>query len=67
MVVFGQSARAALTWILSSLPQAPTLINAAIAESGSGRNLLINAEYQGFGKENAKALGCNVTDVGCLP
>jgi carboxylesterase type B len=66
VVVFGQSAGAALTWILSSLPQAPTLMNAAIAESGSGRNLLTNAEYQGFGKEYAKILGCDVTDVSRL-
>jgi carboxylesterase type B len=63
VLLFGQSAGAVLTWILSSFPQSPTLISAAISESGAGRALTTKEQYQTFGQTYANALGCNVTDV----
>ena len=66
VLLFGQSAGARLTWIVSSLPQASSLVNAAIPESGAGRALVTNDEYQAYGVIYANALGCNVTDVNCI-
>jgi hypothetical protein len=63
VLLFGQSAGAVLTWILSSLPQSPKLISAASFESGAGRTLGTRDQYQSFGQSYASALGSNVTDV----
>jgi carboxylesterase type B len=49
VLVFSQSAGAGLSWILSSLPRSPTLISAAISESGAGRTLATKYQYQSFG------------------
>lgn len=66
VLVFGQSAGAGLTWILSALPQSPKLMSAAISESGAGRILASKEQYQIFGQAYASSLGCNVTDVRLL-
>jgi carboxylesterase type B len=63
LLLFGQSAGAVLTWILSSLPQIPQLISSGVSESGAGRTLATKEQYQKFGQTYASALGCNIKDV----
>ena len=63
MLVFGESAGAGLVWIMSTMPNAPSLMKAAIAESGAGAPIQYNTTYFQQGQQYAQALGCNVTDV----
>jgi para-nitrobenzyl esterase len=63
VLLFSQSAGSGMAWIVSSLPQAMSLINAAIPESGAEQTLVMKDKYQAYGVIYANALGCNITDV----
>lgn len=66
VMLFGQSAGAADTYIISSLPQAPSLISAAIMQSGSGSRLQTKSDVQNVTETFVKALGCGLDDIACL-
>jgi carboxylesterase type B len=59
VLMFGQSAGAINTFIIATLPQAPSLMNAAITESGGGRDVELNSSAQSLGASYAAALGCS--------
>ncbi|KAJ5148703.1 hypothetical protein N7448_000281 [Penicillium atrosanguineum] len=59
VLLFGQSAGAENAYIIASLPQAPSLINSVISESGGGRSLTTNATQQKVGASYANALQCS--------
>jgi len=63
VLLFGQSAGATNTFIVSTLPQAKSLISVAISESGGGRDLATSAEMQPIGASFASSLGCSSKDV----
>lgn len=66
VLLFGQSAGAADTYIISSLPQAPSLISAAIMQSGSGNTLQTTSGVQNATEAFVKALGCGLDDIACV-
>jgi carboxylesterase type B len=66
VLLFGQSAGAADTFIISSLPQAPSLISAAIMQSGSGSKLQTTSDVQNATEAFVKALGCGLDDIACV-
>lgn len=66
VLLFGQSAGAQDTFILSSLPQAPSLISAAILESGLPGNLSTAQEAQPQGQAFVKGLNCSTTNITCV-
>lgn len=63
MVLFGQSAGAGDVYTIASLPQAPKLMKAVIAESIPDTQQTLNSTLQSTGASYAKALNCSVTDV----
>lgn len=64
VLLFGQSAGASNTFVIGTLPQASTLINAGIAESGGGNTYPSSATQQTLGTKYASTLNC--TDAACL-
>ncbi|KAJ5134698.1 Carboxylesterase type B [Penicillium atrosanguineum] len=66
VLLFGQSAGAENAYIIASLPQAPSLINSVISESGGGRSLTTNATQQKVGASYANALQCSSSNKTCL-
>lgn len=66
VLLFGQSAGAENAFIISTLPQAPKLIKAAILESGGGRTAALAAPVQTFGARYADLLKCSGHDAVCL-
>ncbi|KAE9367547.1 alpha/beta-hydrolase [Stipitochalara longipes BDJ] len=67
VVLFGESAGAENVFILSTLPQAPTLFNAAIWESGAGPQLAPAPVANTLGTSYATKLNCTSGDVAsCL-
>lgn len=66
VLLFGQSAGAYDTFIISSLPQAPSLFSAAIMESGTGANLSTPADIQPETETFVKGLNCSLTDIACV-
>ena len=48
---------------MSTMPSAPSLMKAAIAESGAGLGTQDDTSYYAQGQEYAQALGCNTTDA----
>ncbi|KAK2604059.1 hypothetical protein N8I77_007018 [Diaporthe amygdali] len=66
VLLFGQSAGAADTFIISSLPQAPSLISAAIMQSGAGDELQTTSDALNATEAFVKALGCSVDDIACV-
>lgn len=66
VLLFGQSAGASDTFILSSLPQASSLISAAIMQSGAGSQLQTTTDVQNATQAFVKALGCGLDDVACV-
>lgn len=66
VLLFGQSAGAADTFIISSLPQASSLISAAILQSGAGGQLDTTSDVQNSSEAFVKALGCGLDDVACV-
>lgn len=63
IVLFGQSAGALDVYVIASLPQAPSLIRGAIAQSGGGAGLPSKAAVDVFATKYAASLNCD--DVGC--
>lgn len=63
MLLFGQSAGATNTFIVSTLPEARSLISAAVSESGGGRDVATNAFAQALGASYASSPNCSVNDV----
>ena len=63
VLLFGQSAGAFDTFTVATLPQAPTLFKAAIAESGGGRDAELTNTINTLGARYAKGLGCSIDDV----
>ncbi|KAF9890629.1 hypothetical protein FE257_005760 [Aspergillus nanangensis] len=66
VVLFGQSAGATDVFAIATLPQAPSLINSAIAESIALPSLLSNSSLQQTGQSYAKSLQCSTSDMSCL-
>ncbi len=64
VLLFGESAGATNTFIVSTLPEARSLIRAAVSESGGGRDVATNAFAQALGASYASCLNCSVSDVG---
>lgn len=67
VVLFGQSAGATDVFTIASLPQAPKLMKAVIAESIPDTQLLLNSTLQSTGASYAKTLNCSVDDVSVTP
>jgi para-nitrobenzyl esterase len=63
MVLFGQSAGAADTFLIASMDEAPKLINSAIMESGGGRDFPSVAEAEPWNELFATTLGCEPSNV----
>lgn len=61
--MFGQSAGALNTFIISTLPQATSLISSAIYESGYGPQIATSDKVNDIGTKYAAALNCSGTDV----
>lgn len=66
VLLFGQSAGAADTFIISSLPQASSLISAAVLQSGAGGELQTTSDVRNATEAFVKALGCSVDDIACV-
>ncbi|KAF3907824.1 Cholinesterase [Arthrobotrys entomopaga] len=66
VLLFGQSAGAWDSWIISSLPQAPSLIRAAALHSGGGVDFYTNSSAQTAGALFARQANCSTTDAACL-
>ncbi|RVD83247.1 uncharacterized protein DFL_007642 [Arthrobotrys flagrans] len=66
VLLFGQSAGAWNTWIISTLPNAPNLMRAVALESGGGVDFQTNFSAQLGGAAFAKNANCTVTDAACL-
>ncbi|KAJ4286422.1 hypothetical protein N0V90_013121 [Kalmusia sp. IMI 367209] len=64
VLLFGQSAGAALSFLISTLPEASSLISAVAAESGGGRGTAPYVEAQPYFETFVKNLGCD--DLDCL-
>ena len=62
-MLFGQSAGADNTFVISTLPQAPDLMIGVIAESGGGQFLTPWSVAQDVGAGFAKSVNCSTTDV----
>ena len=63
VLLFGQSAGADNTFIIATLPQAPSLFKAAITESGGGRDSRLSSYVQAQGANFSRSIGCNISDV----
>lgn len=62
-MLFGQSAGAINAYIISTLPEAPSLINSAISESLVLPSLVDRSSVQKAAISYAKMLKCDVGDV----
>ena len=58
-MLFGESAGASDTYVISTLPQAPSLIQAGISESGGGRAFPGADAANAFGEQWANSLNCS--------
>jgi len=64
ILLFGESAGAGLAWIVSTLDVAPSILNAALSESGVGIVLPTISSYESFPcGQFAQNIGCNTSDV----
>ncbi|KAK6529504.1 hypothetical protein TWF281_008677 [Arthrobotrys megalospora] len=66
VLLFGQSAGAWNSWIISTLPSAPNLMRAVALESGGGANFQTNSSAQLGGAAFAANANCSTTDGACL-
>ncbi|KAL6717619.1 hypothetical protein ACLMJK_005534 [Lecanora helva] len=66
VLLFGQSAGAVNVHTVATLPEAPSLIDAAITESGGGRDAAISSSVNAVGAQYATALGCGTHNLSCL-
>ncbi len=62
-MLYGQSAGAIDTYAIATLPQAKSLINTAIMESGAGTDIPTTAEAQKFYEFFAAQLNCSSSDA----
>jgi len=60
VLLFGESAGATNVFILSTLPQAPSLFNAAVWESGAGPQLATPEVANTYGTSYASKLNCTI-------
>lgn len=69
MVLFGQSAGSFNTFTIATLNEAPSLISAAIMESGGGSDFASISDAQPWNELFVTTLGCRPSDVSdlCLP
>ncbi len=67
VMLFGQSAGADNTFIVSTLPEAKELITSVILESGGGQDMTPYDVAQHTGASYAEALKCNSSDVSLEP
>ena len=63
VLLFGQSAGAVDVFTVATLPQAPSLFNAAVMESGGGRDAPLKTNANKIGEAYAKLLNCSAADV----
>lgn len=63
VLLFGQSAGAVNAFTIATLPKTPSLIKAAVCESGGGRDAEPKSLINANGAVYARALGCGVSDV----
>jgi carboxylesterase type B len=66
VLLFGQSAGAIDTYVLSTLPQAPSLFSAAAAESSAGQDIATIEEASAFTSKFVEMLNCSTTDGDCI-
>ncbi|KAF3931419.1 Acetylcholinesterase [Dactylella cylindrospora] len=66
VLLFGQSAGAWNSFIISTLPNAVDLMNAVALESGGGVDFQTNASAQQAGAIFASQVNCSTTDATCL-
>ncbi|KAF3024331.1 hypothetical protein E8E14_013972 [Neopestalotiopsis sp. 37M] len=66
ILLFGQSAGADDVFVVSTLPQAKSLISAAILESGGGQDVVPYDIAQLSGSSFAETLNCSTNDLTCL-
>ncbi|KAF7552859.1 hypothetical protein G7Z17_g4051 [Cylindrodendrum hubeiense] len=66
VVLFGQSAGGDDAFTVSTLPEAKSLISAAILQSGGGQTLTSKSLGQYCGASYAEALKCGIHDLRCL-
>lgn len=66
VLLFGQSAGAFDAFVISSLPQAPSLVSAVALESGAGIHLLGANAAQARADALAGALNCGAADAACV-
>ncbi|KAH6884126.1 putative carboxylesterase [Thelonectria olida] len=66
VVAFGQSAGGDDTFVISTLPQAKSLISAAVLQSGGGQDLTSKSLAQYSAASYAEALKCDIDNLSCL-
>ncbi|KAH8648634.1 Carboxylesterase [Xylariales sp. PMI_506] len=66
VMLYGQSAGAIDAYTVATLPQAKSLINTAIFESGAGTDLPTMASTQRLYEYIATQLNCSTSDAACL-
>jgi carboxylesterase type B len=63
VMLHGQSAGAVDSFTVATLPQAPSLINGVILQSGGGRDAVLKDHAEALGEAYALGLNCSVTNV----
>lgn len=66
VLLFGQSAGAGNVFVLSTLPQAPSLFSAAAMQSGAGRDSPTADQVRTYSKDFVNMLGCSISDAACI-
>lgn len=66
VMLFGQSAGADNAFVVSTLPEAKSLVSSVALQSGGGQDLLSLENAQVVGDSFAAAAGCVSTNVGKL-
>ncbi|KAH8888109.1 alpha/beta-hydrolase [Thozetella sp. PMI_491] len=66
VLLFGQSAGGLDAFVISSLPQAKSLMRAAIIESGAFLSIPTLADASKGNQAFIESLNCSTTDIGCL-
>ncbi|KAI1478967.1 alpha/beta-hydrolase [Daldinia eschscholtzii] len=66
VLLFGQSAGAVDSFVITTLPEAPELMRAAALESGAGRDLATVADAKEWYSEFLYAINCTEHNLSCL-
>ncbi|KAI0125007.1 Alpha/Beta hydrolase protein [Xylariales sp. AK1849] len=66
VLLFGQSAGAFDSFVLTTRPEAPELMKAAAMESGGGRDVVTVDQAQAQHMRFVNALNCSATDITCF-